>query len=270
MARGINKAIIIGNLGSYPEMRYMQSGAAVANVTVATSETWKDKDTGEKNEKTEWHRVIFFGRLAEIVGEYLKKGFQGVRGRSLALGSGNALHNHRQERPGVEAMTSKRKMTAEDATKMFPIGTEVKYFPISDEPDREQRVMKISNFKILRTQKIKGQSVVVASIDVETRFLWMRKTTNRWVYKRASSLLWRFTDTGKVTPDHYVGMLYDAWLVNEPYYIELDGRQVAVPVWASWVQRSCDGVWQFLRAAPNDDLAPKCCRGEVYQIERKD
>ncbi len=74
MARGINKVILIGNLGGDPEVRYMPNGNAVANVTVATSESWKDKNTGENQERTEWHRVVFFRRQAEIVGEYLKKG----------------------------------------------------------------------------------------------------------------------------------------------------------------------------------------------------
>ena len=74
MARGINKVILIGNLGKDPETRYMPSGGAVTNVTVATSESWKDKNTGEQQERTEWHRVVFFNRLAEIAGEYLKKG----------------------------------------------------------------------------------------------------------------------------------------------------------------------------------------------------
>lgn len=74
MARGINKVILIGNLGKDPEVRYMPTGGAVANLTIATSETWKDKQSGENQEKTEWHRVVFFGRLGEIAGEYLKKG----------------------------------------------------------------------------------------------------------------------------------------------------------------------------------------------------
>ena len=71
---GVNKVIIVGNLGKDPEVRFMPSGGAVANLTVATSETWKDKQTGEQKEKTEWHRVVMFGKLAEVVGEYLKKG----------------------------------------------------------------------------------------------------------------------------------------------------------------------------------------------------
>ncbi len=76
MARGINKVIIVGNLGKDPEVRYMPSGGAVANLTIATSESWKDKATGEQKEQTEWHRVVMFNRLGEIAGEYLKKGSQ--------------------------------------------------------------------------------------------------------------------------------------------------------------------------------------------------
>ncbi len=76
MARGVNKVILVGNLGADPEVKYMPNGNAVANVTLATSETWKDKQSGENKEKTEWHRVVFFRRLAEIAGEYLKKGSQ--------------------------------------------------------------------------------------------------------------------------------------------------------------------------------------------------
>ena len=71
---GVNKVIILGNLGKDPEVRFMPNGGGVANLTIATSETWKDKQTGEAKEKTEWHRVAMFGKLAEIAGEYLKKG----------------------------------------------------------------------------------------------------------------------------------------------------------------------------------------------------
>ena len=74
MARGINKVILIGNLGKDPETKSLPSGSAVTNVTVATTEGWKDKQSGEKKEVTEWHRVVFFDRLAEIAGQYLKKG----------------------------------------------------------------------------------------------------------------------------------------------------------------------------------------------------
>lgn len=75
-SRGVNKVILVGNLGQDPEIRYMPSGGAVANITIATSESWRDKATGEQREKTEWHRVSLFGKLAEVAGEYLRKGSQ--------------------------------------------------------------------------------------------------------------------------------------------------------------------------------------------------
>lgn len=74
--RGVNKVILIGRLGQDPEVRHSQNGNAIANLSLATSETWKDKQSGEQKEKTEWHRVVIFGKLAEIAGEYLKKGSQ--------------------------------------------------------------------------------------------------------------------------------------------------------------------------------------------------
>ncbi len=76
MARGVNKVILVGNLGKDPEVRYMANGGAVCNVTLATSESWKDKQTGEQKDKTEWHSIVFYRRLAEIAGEYLRKGSQ--------------------------------------------------------------------------------------------------------------------------------------------------------------------------------------------------
>ncbi len=76
MARGVNKVILIGTLGSDPEVRYMPNGGAVANISLATNESWKDKNTGQMQEKTEWHRVVVFGKLAEVAGEYLRKGSQ--------------------------------------------------------------------------------------------------------------------------------------------------------------------------------------------------
>ncbi len=76
MARGVNKVILVGNLGADPETRFMPSGGSVTNVRLATSESWKDKKSGEQKEKTEWHRVVFFNRLAEIAAEYLRKGSQ--------------------------------------------------------------------------------------------------------------------------------------------------------------------------------------------------
>jgi single-strand DNA-binding protein len=76
MARGVNKVILIGNLGKDPEVKYLPSGSAVVNTTLATSESWKDKESGEKKDRTEWHNVVFFGKVAEIAGEYLRKGSQ--------------------------------------------------------------------------------------------------------------------------------------------------------------------------------------------------
>lgn len=76
MARGINKVILVGNVGGDPDVKYMPSGSAITNISIATSESWKDKQTGQQQERTEWHRVVFFNRLAEIAGEYLRKGQQ--------------------------------------------------------------------------------------------------------------------------------------------------------------------------------------------------
>lgn len=76
MARGVNKVILVGNLGADPETRYTASGSAISNIRIATTEAWKDKTSGEQQERTEWHRVVFFNRLAEIAGEYLRKGSQ--------------------------------------------------------------------------------------------------------------------------------------------------------------------------------------------------
>ncbi|MBJ7223751.1 MULTISPECIES: single-stranded DNA-binding protein SSB1 [unclassified Brenneria] len=75
-SRGVNKVILVGHLGQDPEVRYMPNGGAVANITLATSDSWRDKQTGEQKEKTEWHRVVLFGKLAEVAGEYLRKGSQ--------------------------------------------------------------------------------------------------------------------------------------------------------------------------------------------------
>ena len=74
MARGVNKVILVGNVGGDPETKYMPSGGAVTNLSIATSESWKDKQTGQPQERTEWHRVVFFNRLAEIASEYVRKG----------------------------------------------------------------------------------------------------------------------------------------------------------------------------------------------------
>lgn len=94
MARGINKVILVGNLGADPEVKYMPSGGAVCNVSLATADSWTDKQSGQKQERTEWHRVVFFNRLAEISGEYLRKGSQVyIEGR---------LQTRKWEKDGIE------------------------------------------------------------------------------------------------------------------------------------------------------------------------
>lgn len=98
MARGINKVILIGNVGGDPETRYMPNGNAVTNITLATTDSWKDKQTGQLQERTEWHRIVFFGKVAEIAGEYLRKGSQCyIEGR---------LQTREWEKDGVKRYTT--------------------------------------------------------------------------------------------------------------------------------------------------------------------
>jgi single-strand DNA-binding protein len=102
MARGVNKAIIVGTLGQDPEVRYTANGSAVANISVATNETWKDKATGEAQERTEWHRIVMFGKLAEIAQQYLKKGsqayFEGrIQTRKWQDNSGNDRYSQHRD-----------------------------------------------------------------------------------------------------------------------------------------------------------------------------
>lgn len=98
MARGVNKVILIGNVGGDPETRYMPNGNAVTNITLATTDSWKDKQTGQLQERTEWHRVVLFGKVAEIAGEYLRKGSQCyIEGR---------LQTREWEKDGVKRYTT--------------------------------------------------------------------------------------------------------------------------------------------------------------------
>ena len=99
MARGINKVILVGNLGNDPETRYTPNGSAVTNISIATSESWKDKQSGEQKERTEWHKVVFFGRLAEIAAEYLRKGSQ-------VYVEGSLRTNKWQDRDGNDRWTT--------------------------------------------------------------------------------------------------------------------------------------------------------------------
>ncbi len=99
MARGINKVILVGNLGADPETRYTANGGAITNIRLATSESWRDKQTGENQERTEWHRVVLFGKLGEIAGEYLKKG------RQVYI-EGSLRTNKYTDKEGVERYTT--------------------------------------------------------------------------------------------------------------------------------------------------------------------
>lgn len=99
MARGINKVILVGNLGADPETRYTANGGAITNIRIATSENWRDKQTGENQERTEWHRVVLFGKLGEIAGEYLKKG------RQVYI-EGSLRTNKYTDKEGVERYTT--------------------------------------------------------------------------------------------------------------------------------------------------------------------
>ena len=108
-SRGVNKVILIGNLGQDPEVRYMPNGNAVCNITVATSESWKDKNTGENQERTEWHRVVMYRRLAEIAGEYLKKGSKVyLEGRLQTRKGPGSLHHRDHRRRDADARQPRR------------------------------------------------------------------------------------------------------------------------------------------------------------------
>lgn len=99
MSRGVNKVIIVGNLGADPEVRYTPSGSAVANIRVATSEKWKDRQTGETQERTEWHKIVFYNNLGEIAGKYLRKG-------SKVYIEGSLRTNKWQDQAGVDRYTT--------------------------------------------------------------------------------------------------------------------------------------------------------------------
>ena len=108
MARGVNKVILIGNLGADPETRFMPSGGAVTNVRLATSESWKDRQSGQMQERTEWHRVVFFNKLGEIAGEYLKKGSKvyiegSIRTRVAGAGRPGSLHHRNRGQRDADA-----------------------------------------------------------------------------------------------------------------------------------------------------------------------
>ena len=115
MARGVNKVILVGNCGKDPETRYMPSGGAVTKISIATSEAWKDKQTGEQKDRTEWHNVVFFGRLGEIAGEYLRKGSQ-------VYVEGSLRTNKWQDKSGNDRYTTE--IVAREMKMLSPRGAE--------------------------------------------------------------------------------------------------------------------------------------------------
>lgn len=129
MARGINKVILVGNLGNDPDVRYTSSGSAIANMTVATSETWKDKQTGDKNEKTEWHRVVLFSRLGEIAGEYLRKG-------SKVYIEGRLQTRKWQDKNGQDRYTTE--IIANDLQMLDSKGSQEQSHPQHSQPSQSQ------------------------------------------------------------------------------------------------------------------------------------
>jgi single-strand DNA-binding protein len=135
MARGVNKAIIVGTLGQDPEMKYMANGNAIATISVATNETWKDKQTGEAQEKTEWHRIIIFGKLGEIAGQYLRKGSQ-------AYFEGKIQTRKWQDQSGADRYSTE--IVAHEMQMLGPKQDGSSQAPRSQPPAQNQRPMQSS------------------------------------------------------------------------------------------------------------------------------
>lgn len=134
MARGVNKVIIVGNLGNDPETRYTADGKAITNATIATSESWKDKQTGQQQDRTEWHRVCFFNRLGEIAGEYLKKG-------SKVYVEGSLRTRKWQDQSGQDRYTTEivaSEMQLLDSRQDSPKAPQQGYVPQSPAQQRQQ------------------------------------------------------------------------------------------------------------------------------------
>lgn len=138
----VNKAIILGNIGKDPEVRYSASGEAICNITVATSENWKDKATGEKKELTEWHRISFFGKLAEICGQYLKKGSQvyvegSIRTRKWTDKDGQERYTTEIRGDEMKMLGGKSDGTPQEAQKQTASGQPAKKHSHGDELDSD-------------------------------------------------------------------------------------------------------------------------------------
>ncbi len=137
-SKGINKAIIIGNLGKDPEVRYTQNGGAIANLTIATSESWRDKQSGEQKEKTEWHRVVLFGKLAEVAGEYLRKGSQ-------VYIEGKLTTRKWEDQAGVERYTTEIHVNVGGVMQMIGSKQEASQSGKQQSPPKQQNKPQTSN-----------------------------------------------------------------------------------------------------------------------------
>lgn len=137
-SKGINKVIIIGNLGKDPEVRYTQNGGAIANLTIATSESWRDKQSGEQKEKTEWHRVVLFGKLAEVAGEYLRKGSQ-------VYIEGKLTTRKWEDQAGVERYTTEIHVNVGGVMQMIGSKQESSQFGNQQSPPKQQNKPQPSN-----------------------------------------------------------------------------------------------------------------------------
>lgn len=162
MARGVNKVILIGNLGNDPEVRYTPNGSAVATVSLATSETWRDKQSGELQDRTEWHRVVFFNRLAEIVGEYLHKG-------SKIYVEGSLRTRKWQDKNGMERHTTEiiaNEMHMLDSRTGGPSGSKEKIIP----PHNESTNIPTTHHIDLETTSVNKASSQQAPLDDDIPF----------------------------------------------------------------------------------------------------
>lgn len=137
-SRGVNKMILLGNLGKDPEVRYTQNGGAIANLTIATSESWRDKQSGEQKEKTEWHRVVLFGKLAEVAGEYLRKGSQ-------VYIEGKLTTRKWADQAGVERYTTEIHVNVGGVMQMIGSKQEASQSGSQQSPPKQQNIPKPSN-----------------------------------------------------------------------------------------------------------------------------
>jgi single-strand DNA-binding protein len=155
MARGLNKVMIMGNLGADPEVRYLPSGSAVTNIRVATSESWKDRQTGEKQERTEWHRIVLFNRLGEIAAQYLRKG-------SKVFVEGSIRTNKWQDQSGADRYTTEIIANSMQLMDSKSTGGSA---PFEDSTDIPQDMAAMSSGNVSRPTSVKAPEPAMAGAD---------------------------------------------------------------------------------------------------------